>query len=173
MIQLLTPPRISATILAELRGFCIAGGELGSMEISSRGLNKGETFCCTRKEVKSVFGESDIHVSFAFFHRNFEPDSRFYKGPKIIGKIVASLYVSNRSGRIGALACRGQSLNFYVLNEAEFTTELHDEFVHEILLKMYQGYLAHLDGNPGGISGTYFFRVELYNGKYILHEGIE
>ncbi len=137
------------------------------MKIRSKGLNKGERFCCSKNNVKDVFTDSEITISFGFFHR----DWKLYQELRIQGTVISELQVSNVDGRIGSSGSHGKAfLSFHALREDEFSEKLQREFVLKILPRMYNEYTKHVDENPGHISGTYCFCVELYNGELIIHE---
>lgn len=142
------------------------------MKISSRCLNKNERFCCLKNDVKRIFGDADITVWFAKFHRDFIPDIKVENKSIFEGKIICQLSIYNTLGQIGANGCKSAFLNFYVLKYEEFNDKLYKEFISDVLPLMYCRYEKYQNKNLSNIGGKYILRVELLNGKLVIHDGI-
>ena len=147
------------------------------IRFSSKALNAGERFCCSKRSVKEVFGDSEISVWFANYRRDYL--STFARcdyeaaQKKLKGKVIADLQISHTSGVDCALKISNTILSFYVLKEEEFSEELEKEFATKVLPKMYARYIAHKDCLPGNVAGVYYFRVELYDNSFIMQDGIK
>ena len=138
------------------------------MEIDVRPLNKGETFCCSIKKVKEMFKDTDVHLNFSFYGRDY---STLGEGP------MANYWKKNIRGRIIShmSICEGQKdvlFSFYVLKEATFSADLKEEFEQTYRPKFYAFHQKQRNAEKPVILTNSFMLVEFLEGSFKLHEGI-
>ena len=135
------------------------------MKVDVRPLNKGETYCCSVKQAKYLFRETQVSLNFAFTGREFktvyEHPIYHFVNRNIKGKIIAYAWIGVREAN--AL------LNFFSLKESEFSNDLKEEFELKFLSQFYDLYIKQLsDQSPIHVQRI-FMCVELFNGKLIKH----
>jgi len=149
------------------------------MKIKTGKINTGERFCCSKSAVKQVFAGMDINVNFAYFSRHHKYD-KVLKQKKHTGKIIAELNIrktirDEKSFLIENFRNLYQpSLYFYILRNEEFTDELEQEFIREILPKMKYMLDSKDINDTLNVSDHCYYQVavELLNEKLYLHEEV-
>lgn len=135
------------------------------MKVMVRPLNKGETFCCAMKDVKDIFKDTEVHLDFACYGRNFStfaetPDGYYLKN-HIKGYVIASSHMEARR--------KDAIISFYVLRERDFTAEMKKEFTKKYLPEFYKLYMEMQNYNEMQ-NVTMLILVEWLDGKMILHK---
>ncbi len=136
------------------------------MELHKRGLNKGETFCCSVKKVKELFKDTEIHLDFASFYKSFilfkdSPPLISYVKNHIRGKVICDVSMMLRQ--------ESPILSFYVLKENEYPNELKEEFEERYLPQFYEFYMRNLNDTSLLTKQRIFMCIELIDGKLALH----
>lgn len=137
------------------------------MKVYVRPLNKGETFCCSVKEVKEIFKDTEAILHFAFFGRNYStfaetPDGYYLKN-KIKGYVIAASQMEARR--------KNPIIGFYVLRNNMFSIEMKKEFSQKYLPEFYNLY-QEMQNVKGMQEITKLILVELLDGKLILHKTV-
>ena len=136
-----------------------------------RTLNRNEIFCCSKKDVKNFFGNCDIIINFASYHRNYQINSlRKKKNKNIKGKIIASLSIFNTLGQIGSNGSHNIYLYFYVLKKEKYSEELEKIFISQYLSKLKDFYNKYKDFDK--INGEFEAVIELKYNELIWHENV-
>ena len=135
------------------------------MEIKTRTLNKGETFCCSFRKAKELFKNTDIVLNFGYTSRTFgtfiKSPTFFYVKNYIKGKVIASMYsYSNKETSL---------LNFYVVQEALFNENLKQTFEESYLPKFYDFYVNRASDTNLSLK-TKVLLIEFVNGTLKQHE---
>ena len=135
------------------------------VKVMVRPLNKGETFCCSMKEVKNVFQNTEVELNFAYYGRNYStfaetPDGYYLKN-HIKGYVIAASYMEARRKDI--------ILSFYVLKEERFTSAMKKEFSEKYLPEFYRLY-TEMQSYSEMQDVKKLILVEYLDGKLILHK---
>ena len=135
------------------------------MDIKTRPLNKGETFCCSFKKAKEIFKDTEVFLNFAYTGRHFstfaETPDGYYWARNVKGKVICEMLTSSGKER--------PILSFYVLKEKNFSDELKDEFEQKCLPEFYRLYKELLNDHVLA-QNTKMMLVEFFDGKLKLHE---
>ena len=138
------------------------------MEIRAKGINENEKFSCSKNDIKVLFGDMDIRINFARFHRFFQYNSEYTKS-KISGKIIAYVFINYKDQTFANKKNR-PSLDLFVLNNNEFNNVLQDKFVNVFLPKLRELIIANEKEDHSVKKGYYHIYVELKNSELFLHE---
>ncbi len=116
------------------------------MIIKRRGLNPNETYCCTIRDVKQVFGKADIQVYFGYNICRKEKDNRkYYQSNKKFDEIlVASMSLFNSTFYNEMYWI----MHFFILEKKEYNENAYNKFIKEALPKLYKLYEQHKEDNP-------------------------
>jgi len=135
------------------------------LEVKTKPLNAGETFCCSMKKAKELFNGTAVFLNFAYLGRDFatfaETPDRYYWKKSVKGRIIVSAQMRSREER--------PIISFYVLREKDFSAELKAEFEQKYLPEYYRLYQELLNDQSLTIT-TKLMLVELFDGKLKLHE---
>lgn len=135
------------------------------MNIFSRPLNKGETYCCSLKKVKEVFYGTNVNIDFGFGGRDFGyllgSPLATYCNKHIFGRVIASM--ETHAG------IKVANIGFCVLKEKDFHKELKSEF-EEKILPQYLKIFNEVSNLNSTTLRHVFVLTELYQGKLINHE---
>ena len=129
-----------------------------------RPTNKGETHCCSLKDIKLFFKNTNINVSFDFASKSFNPyifRVEKYVKEKIKGIIICYLNSSTRNDEAW-LCCN-------VIKESEYSDDMRQKFVEECLPKLFGFYKKHLI-DQSLIRKEVIMLIELLENKFIIHE---
>ena len=141
------------------------------MIIKSRALNKNETFCCSKNDIKKIFGASEILANFAYYGgRHFEKDKRFYKGIMPKGQMIAELSFSNVTHQVDDYTVLPWTINFYVLKKEEYPQELHEKFVSDILPKLFEKFQKHESERYKQEIGSILIIVNFFEKDFSIRE---
>ena len=139
----------------------------GHMKINARPLNEGETFVCSMKKAKEMFKNTDVHLNFAYYTRDYgtfaETQDRYFVKKNITGRVVASMYMHS--------GYKSPILSFYVIGKNNFCDELRVEFEQKYLPEFYKLYQTMLK-DDGLIINTKLMLVEYVNNELKLHETV-
>ena len=137
------------------------------MKINARPLNEGETFVCSMKKAKEMFKNTDVHLNFAYYTRDYgtfaETQDRYFVKKNITGRVVASMYMHS--------GYKSPILSFYVIGKNNFCDELRVEFEQKYLPEFYKLYQTMLK-DDGLIINTKLMLVEYVNNELKLHETV-
>ena len=134
------------------------------MQKHMRATNKGETHCCSIKDIKKFFGNTLANVSFDFAERGFDPyEFRIekYVNKKIKGKIVCDLHTCTRDAEPW-LSCN-------VIKEKDYSEDLRKKFVAECLPELHKFYEKH-HNDTTLMRKEVLMLIELFENKFIMHE---
>jgi hypothetical protein len=125
--------------------------------------NKGETYCCSIKNIKSFFSDTEARVCFdssgKFCARIYHVES--YVRKKINGKIACKITMNTRS--------QYPSIVFYAVKENEYPDELRQEFITLYLPQIYAFYKKHHEDQSLVCRETLML-VEIFDKKLIIHK---
>ena len=136
------------------------------MKVYTKMINKGEVFCCSVKDVKSIFNDTAIILNFgALGSRDFKPWHSAlnpgYFNKNITGIVIAGLKMCNRQ--------EDPIFSFFVLRQEEWTNELRKEFNEKYLTQLHKFY-TEMFNSTSPIYGPEVFKcVELRDKQLILH----
>jgi len=135
------------------------------MKVYSRPINAGETFCTSIKTAKSIYENTEIHLCFGEFGRQYNPHKNEigfgYYSKNIRGKVVANMILHP------GVDC--PLLSFYVIKSNDISTELKNHFQHDILYQLLEIYNQFLMGNPF-LQKSMVVWVELINENFYIHK---
>lgn len=116
------------------------------MTIKMRGLNPNETYCCTKRELKAVFKETDIDVYFGYSisRQELQNNKAYSIDKKSDDRIVASMMVGKERALPEGIMM-GSSLRFFILDKKSFTEKDREIFGTEVLPKLHSIYQEHKD----------------------------
>ena len=135
------------------------------MKIQTRGLNKGEQYACAPKDVKALFLDCCIYVSFGALGRDYRFDGRDYNHPGITGTVIASLGVNKRE----TINDQQGILSFYMIRDSEFGPDDRKAFVAECLPWLQMRYLKAITEDALLQSGVCKALVEWVSGNFRMH----
>ena len=142
------------------------------MRIQSKGLNPNETYCCTQKDVKSFFGDTDIEIFFGIFNisRNESLNSEKYRPHKTCDdRIIAKMVLHKRT-----IDCNGYNaspyISFFIMDKKGYTSEMRLKFISEVLPKLRELYDEHISGIDD--NGTFAVTVGIKEMHFNLYESI-
>lgn len=133
------------------------------MQIYKRQINKNEIFCCSLKDAKELFRDTEVNLQFAYPLRDYEYFYQYMSFLKkhVKGKVIASMEMAAHQ--------TDPSLSFYVLNEKEFSEELKKEFKSNVLPKFYQFYLSKLYDSAIHMPTLYHMLAEILGNKINIY----
>ena len=107
------------------------------MQVKTRTLNDGETFCCSLQKAKELFKNTDTVLNFGYTSRNFgtfvgTPDY-YYVKKNIKGKVLASMYSYSVE--------QTTMLSFYPVSKSKLNENLKQVFEKIYLPKFYDIYI--------------------------------
>jgi len=138
------------------------------MQIRSKGLNKGERYACSSKDIKKSFQpESILFVSFGFHEKSYRFDFAFSNRPIIDGIIISSLSINRR---LNIAFASEPTLSFYALNDDRYSDQYKDVFLESLLPKIYEWYCEILGLPDTSIPGVYTLLVEWTGQGFKMHK---
>lgn len=141
------------------------------MTIKMRGLNPNETYCCTKRDLKAVFKETDIDVYFGYsISRQEMQNNKTYRIDKKNNDRIAVSMMVGKKRELPEGITMGASLRFFILDKNSFTEKNREIFRAKVLPKLYDIYQEHKD-ECDMINGLFCVVVGLSNsGEYNYYE---
>jgi len=136
------------------------------MKLRKRKLNSHETYACSSKDVKSIFGNENVFISFGFLSRGFSFDYSDRKRPRIDGTIIASASINKRDNMNPDNEC---FICFYVIKDLEYNAKNKKAFTETYLPLLYQWYQEMLVRPETSLSGVEKFLVEWSHDDFKVH----
>lgn len=135
------------------------------MRLKFRNLGSNEFFCCTKSDVKRIFGEDNVSISFSFISKTYTV-SGIREEKNIKGIVIASASVSTKKCKF----YHNPSVNFYKYysDDMELKKSINSQFQNEYLPKIRD--FINNNKNDEIREGSYYFLVELYNNSLRTHE---
>lgn len=137
------------------------------MIIKRRGLNPNETYCCTIRDVKQVFGKADIQVYFGYNICRKEKDNRkYYQSNKNFNDmLILKMKVCKETFQPTISNWHYySSIRFFILKKEAYNEVAYKKFIKEVLPKIYEKYEEHKYDNPFEKKGVYSVLVG-YDGE--------
>ena len=129
---------------------------------------ESETFCCTFKDVKDLFADTDATIDFGFGERSFSLDL-FNTGcglKRYAKKRIKGVVVCKMTTFFGSTTPR---LNFYIIKKSEYSDELRQKFIAKYLPEVYCLYKTCLD-DKSVIRKEIILMIELLQGEFFIHK---
>ena len=136
-----------------------------------RGLNQGETYCCSIRDVKDAFGDRDINVYFGHiqFSRNSVQNSKECL-PKLKGKALILMNMTIR--RADVVNRQGLEISSFlciqIIPMKEFGNDKRKEFLEKILPKIIAIYDRYIQSEIE----IHDLTVVLIDGNFQLYDKI-
>jgi hypothetical protein len=132
-------------------------------------INKGETYCCSLKDIKQFFGNTDTNLSFSYAE-----GSKFNPKHFAFGRKISKYVRDNISGKVVCHFLMGTRnadpwFSFHVMKESECSEELRQKFVAECLPKLYDFYQKHFN-DQSILRKEYLMLIEFKDTMFIIHE---
>jgi hypothetical protein len=136
------------------------------MKLKIRKLNAGEKYACNINDVKSIFDNENIYVSFGFLSKSFKFDTSDRIKAKIEGNVIVSSSINKRDiidyESIGHIC-------FYAIKDLEYNEEKQKKFSEMYLPLLYEWYRQILSRPETSLSGVNNFLIEWVRGDFITH----
>ena len=125
-----------------------------------RNLNKNEKYSTNKRQLKLVFFNIEMDVSFGLV-RKFEFDSRCPNKPNIFGNVVASISYSRD---------RTVLFSLYPLSIADYPNRASDDFNNQILLTIKQWLEGQINKPDTALLGYEQLVIEWTENEHLLHK---
>lgn len=136
------------------------------MEIKIKKLSKNEKYACSIQEIKKVFKDDPIFISFGYLGRTFSFYSQFIKHPVINGLIICSLSYNRR---LNLPIDTEPYLSFYVIRDDHYSEKYEQKFC-DIILPQLKDWFIKVHSKPDtAIPGVEKLLVEWTGQEFILH----
>ncbi len=138
-----------------------------------RGLNSNETYCCSPKEVKSLFKNEKIDIHFGYsLSRNPVKNSKYYLSEKKKNCIAVAYIRVFRPYKSVRNSWEDYSwAGFFILHKSMYTEELREEFRTKVLPYMKEFYDKHKDDDCTDANvGAAYLAVAIENDKFVFEE---
>lgn len=137
------------------------------MEIRIKKLSKNEKYACSIKEIKRVFQDDSIFISFGYLGKSFSFDSTFINHPVINGLIICSLSFTRR---LNHTTDTEPYLCFYVVRDDKYSERYEREFC-DIILPQIEDWLIKIHSQPDTpIPGVEQLLVEWTGKEFNIHQ---
>lgn len=116
---------------------------------------------CNPKDVKSLFSNENVYVSFGHFLRDFKYDNYDKNRPIVKGTVIAGGSVFRRGGRDEGI------IYFYVIKDLNYNTKKKEIFTRQYLQFLFKWYQETIKIET--LSGVEKCLIELYDNDFKTH----
>ena len=136
------------------------------MKIKVQKLNPSEKYACSVNDVKSIFGNENVYVSFGSLSKTFKFDSSDHVKPQVKGLIIASGSMNKRENidfESGGHIC------FYAIKDLDYNLKKQKEFSKICLPLLYTWYQEIKSTTETSLHGVETFLIEWFNLDFKIH----
>lgn len=136
------------------------------MKLKKRNLSSPEQYACSIKDVRNIFGQENVYISFGFPGKNFSFDITDLQPPEINGTVILSASVNKRDGMDMDSTYH---ISFYVIKDPTYNAEKRKLFTELYLPEVYRWYQDMMVRPSTALSGIETILIEWHDGDFKVH----